>query len=105
MRLLDDYYATHVHENTLVQNLCHSLSNKIINNVGGSIGIDYKWTLMRGDDLTKCHERGAITLKTLCKKLGGCYIKFSQHVSSLQHYIPEEVSILTGCMYYIYEAI
>jgi len=74
--------------------------------VASQIALDYKLNRFRSGDpeeLTRrSHERGALALLKLCRRNGGLYIKFGQHLAQLEYVIPEEYcgtlsSLLAAC--------
>ncbi|KAJ3299973.1 putative aarF domain-containing protein kinase 1 [Borealophlyctis nickersoniae] len=64
------------------------------------MGIDYKWSLLRGpDDIgveeyervkSACHTRCAKRLLQLCETNGGIYLKLGQHIAALVFLLPVE---------------
>lgn len=54
-----------------------------------SICLDYRLQSIRENDISECHHRSATKLGNLCAKNGGLYIKAAQHLSSMDHLLPE----------------
>lgn len=57
---------------------------------GVLVAADYQWTLWTGGDKSKCHKRCAERVLSTLEKLGGIYVKWGQHLSSMVYILPLE---------------
>ncbi|KAI8139454.1 ABC1 family-domain-containing protein [Fennellomyces sp. T-0311] len=63
---------------------------------GAKVVLDYQWTLLMASEDSKeaaksaCHKRSAESVLRTLQSLGGIYIKWGQHLSSMIFVLPEE---------------